>query len=86
MFMLSGCGALLEYLAEDEMTDSQLYDKYTHSVLDLGLNLNRYGYMFVKMVSYRLQRLHPGKAVTIINYRWEMTKISSDTKLNAIFI
>ncbi len=28
MFMLSGCGALLESLAEDEMTDSQFYDKY----------------------------------------------------------
>ena len=26
--MLSGCGTVLEHLAEDEMTDSQLYDKY----------------------------------------------------------
>jgi len=28
MFMLSGCGAVLEHLAENEMTDRQLYDKY----------------------------------------------------------
>jgi hypothetical protein len=67
--VLSGCGVWLEYLAEDEMTDSPLYDKYVCEDGELSSS-----------TAPSRQGCNNNKSLL------ENTKISSDTKLNTIFI